>query len=61
VVAGLVQQGYEQMNARLDTIEGKIGALSSNDLVIKAHTEKREGAHRHLYSRVSADLRAARE
>jgi hypothetical protein len=44
VVAGLVQQGYEQMNARLDTIEGKIGALSSNDLVIRAHTEKCEGA-----------------
>jgi hypothetical protein len=44
VVAGLVQQSYKQMNARLDTIEGKIGALSSNDLVIQAHAEKCERA-----------------
>jgi hypothetical protein len=53
LVAGFVQESHEQVSARLDVIEGKIGALSPNEIVIQAHTEKCQTALNLILSRRS--------
>jgi hypothetical protein len=53
LVAGFVQESHEQVSARLDTIEGKIGALSPNEIVTQAITEKAQVALNLILSRRS--------
>ena len=43
LIAGLVQESHEQMSARFDTIEAKIGELSPDEIVTQTHTEKCQG------------------
>jgi tetratricopeptide (TPR) repeat protein len=52
-VAGLVQESHEQVSGRLEAIEGKIGALSPNEIVVQAHTEKCQAALDLILSRRS--------
>ena len=44
VVAGIVQESHEQISARFDAIEEKIGALSPDQIITQVNTEKAQAA-----------------